>query len=86
MVSEKISPVKPKKPAKSLFENPHKNHKINQVITLANDFLQETFLRTNDQPVNTDKVKYICQTYFGIKLPRNFLAEPNVVKNKDFQV
>jgi hypothetical protein len=49
MVSEKVSPVKPKKPVKSLFENPHKNHKINQVITLANDFLQETFLQILSQ-------------------------------------
>jgi hypothetical protein len=85
MANEKNSPQKQiKKSTKTKIVNPHHNHKINQVIGYANEFLQETFLRTNDQPVNVDRVKFICQTYFGIKLPRNFLAEPNVVKNKDF--
>ena len=59
--SEKNSPLKQiKKSIKTKFINPHQNHKINQVIGLANEFLQETFLRTNDQPVNVDRVKYIC--------------------------
>jgi hypothetical protein len=45
----KKSPNKTKQaPKPSPFDNPHKNHKINQVISLANEFLQETFLRTND--------------------------------------
>jgi hypothetical protein len=53
---------------------------------MANDFLQETFLRTNDLPVNVEKVRSICQTFFGIKLPRNFSIEPGSVKSKDFQI
>ena len=48
MTSEKPSPLKIKKATKNFLENPHKNHKINQVINYANEFLQETFLRTND--------------------------------------
>jgi hypothetical protein len=69
-----------------MFENKHKNHKINQVINMANEFLQETFLRTNDQPLNVDRVRFICQTFFGVKLPRNFSLEPGAVKSKDFQI
>lgn len=69
-----------------MFENPHKQHKINQVISLANEFLYETFLRPNDQPVNIDRVKYICCHFFGVKLPRGALNEPSLVKSKDFQI
>ena len=46
----------------------------------------ETFLRPNDQPVNVERVKHICQQFFGIKLPRNFMNEPNSVKSKEFQI
>lgn len=53
---------------------------------MANEFLQETFLRTNDQPLNVDRVRFICQTFFGVKLPRNFSLEPGAVKSKDFQI
>ena len=39
--SDKASPSKKKQASNkpSLFENKHKNHKINQVINMANEFL-----------------------------------------------
>lgn len=83
MQSDKKSPNKGGQ-KKNKFDNPHKHHKINQVIKMANEFLLETFLRPNDQPVNLDKVRYICQQYFGVKLPRNVMNDHGAVKNKEF--
>ena len=53
---------------------------------MANEFLYETFLRSNNQPLNIERVRYVCQNFFGIKLPRNFSIDPGSVKNKEFQI
>ncbi|CDW72755.1 tubulin-tyrosine ligase family protein [Stylonychia lemnae] len=63
----------------------HSNHLINQVIRYSNEFILETFIRPNDQPPNLERIRSIC-IYFGFKLPKNIISDPQQVKSKEFQI
>lgn len=62
-----------------------REHMINQVIRKSNEFLQETFNKPSDKPIDIKRVQTIC-AFFKIPILPQLVNEPHKLRNKEFQI
>ena len=60
-----------------------KEHPINVVLRNANQFLNETFLKTSDRKIDMKKVQILCN-FFKIALPYRVNWDPIKLKSREF--
>ena len=62
-----------------------KDHPINVVLKKANEFINETFLKPNDNKIDLKKVQQLCN-FFKIAMPHRVANDLKKLKSREFQI